>query len=74
MLELVNRERAAAGLRPVVADPELTEMARRHSTDMFQRGYFSLYARGQRPVLAHSRGRRTLPDGGRESRAGAARS
>ena len=41
MLEMVNQERAAAGLRPVVADPELTEVARRHSADMFARGYFA---------------------------------
>ena len=41
MLELVNQERAAAGLRPLVADPELTEVARRHSADMFARGYFA---------------------------------
>lgn len=41
MLELVNRERAAAGLRPLAADPELTEVARRHSADMFARGYFA---------------------------------
>lgn len=41
MLELVNRERKAAGLAPLAADPELTEVARRHSTDMFRRGYFA---------------------------------
>ena len=41
MLDLVNKERAAAGLRPLVADPELTEVARQHSTDMFARGYFA---------------------------------
>jgi uncharacterized protein YkwD len=41
MLQLVNRERVAAGLRPLTADPELTEVARRHSTDMFARGYFA---------------------------------
>lgn len=41
MLQLVNRERVAAGLRPLSADPELTEVARRHSTDMFIRGYFA---------------------------------
>ena len=41
MLDLVNHERAAAGLRPLVADPDLTEVARRHSTDMFARGYFA---------------------------------
>ncbi|MDQ3322585.1 MAG: CvpA family protein [Acidobacteriota bacterium] len=43
MLELVNRERAAAGLEPLVADPEMTEIARKHSADMFARGYFSHY-------------------------------
>jgi uncharacterized protein YkwD len=41
MLELVNRERAANGLEPLEADPEMTEVARRHSADMFTRGYFS---------------------------------
>ena len=41
MLDMVNQERAAAGLRPVIADPELTEVARRHSADMFARGYFA---------------------------------
>ena len=41
MLDLVNKERAAAGLSPVQADPELTEVARRHSADMFARGYFA---------------------------------
>lgn len=41
MLDLVNRERAANGLRPLAADPELTEVARRHSADMFARGYFA---------------------------------
>ena len=41
MLEMVNKERIASGLRPLVADPELTEVARRHSADMFARGYFA---------------------------------
>jgi uncharacterized protein YkwD len=41
MLELVNAERAAAGLGPVAPDPELTEVAREHSADMFARGYFA---------------------------------
>ena len=41
MLDLVNRERTAAGLRPLAADPELTDVARRHSADMFARGYFA---------------------------------
>lgn len=41
MLRLVNRERVAAGLKPLAPDPELTEVARRHSADMFARGYFA---------------------------------
>ncbi|MCM3904393.1 MAG: CvpA family protein [Pyrinomonadaceae bacterium] len=41
MLRLVNKERIAAGLRPLAADPELTDVARRHSADMFARGYFA---------------------------------
>ena len=41
MLELVNNERRAAGLNPLAADPELTEVAREHSDDMFKRGYFA---------------------------------
>jgi uncharacterized protein YkwD len=41
MLELVNRERAEAGLAPLAADDELREVARRHSADMFARGYFA---------------------------------
>jgi uncharacterized protein YkwD len=41
MLDLVNKERVANGLRPLVADPELTDVARRHSADMFARGYFA---------------------------------
>lgn len=43
MLELVNQERAQAGLAPLVADPELTAVARQHSSDMFARSYFSHY-------------------------------
>ena len=41
MLELVNQERAKVGLGQLEADPEATEVARRHSSDMFARGYFS---------------------------------
>jgi uncharacterized protein YkwD len=41
MLELVNRERIAAGLRPLAPDPELREVARAHSSDMLARGYFA---------------------------------
>ncbi|HWP20561.1 MAG TPA: CvpA family protein [Burkholderiaceae bacterium] len=41
MLVMVNEERRAQGLRPLQADPQLTEVARRHARDMFARGYFS---------------------------------
>ncbi|HMF54719.1 MAG TPA: CvpA family protein [Pyrinomonadaceae bacterium] len=41
MLQLVNRERARAGLAPLAPDAELTEVGRKHSADMFARGYFS---------------------------------
>ena len=43
MLSLVNKERAAQGLQPVVADAALREVARDHGRDMFRRGYFSHY-------------------------------
>ena len=43
MLQLVNHERTKRGLQPVKADPELSAVARAHSTDMFARGYFSHY-------------------------------
>jgi uncharacterized protein YkwD len=43
MLDLINNERTSRGLKPLEADPELTEVARRHSADMFARGYFSHY-------------------------------
>ncbi len=41
MLGLVNQERVKRGLSPLKADPELTEVARAHSKDMFARGYFA---------------------------------
>jgi uncharacterized protein YkwD/uncharacterized membrane protein required for colicin V production len=41
MLGLLNDERARAGLRPLVADDRLREVARQHSLEMFQRDYFS---------------------------------
>lgn len=41
MLEMVNKERTARGLKPLNADPEMTAVARAHSNDMFVRGYFS---------------------------------
>jgi uncharacterized protein YkwD len=41
MLELVNAERRAHGLKPVRPDPILSELARAHSRDMLARGYFA---------------------------------
>jgi uncharacterized protein YkwD len=41
MLDLVNEARAENGLPPLAPDPELIEVARRHSADMFARGYFA---------------------------------
>jgi uncharacterized protein YkwD len=41
MLVLVNDERHKQNLPPLKADPELTEVARTHSRDMFARGYFA---------------------------------
>src|SRR5205814_8840100 len=41
MLDLVNQERVAVGMRPLDSDPQLTQVARQHSMDMFARGYFA---------------------------------
>lgn len=41
MLTLVNKERTLRGLRPLVMDDKLREVARKHSQDMFARGYFA---------------------------------
>lgn len=41
MLRLINEERVAAGLAALAPDLELSLVARRHSTDMFTRGYFA---------------------------------
>ncbi|HXD39768.1 MAG TPA: CvpA family protein [Ramlibacter sp.] len=41
MLEMVNAERAKQGLKALAPDPQLAEVARAHSRDMFARGYFS---------------------------------
>ncbi|MGI8951122.1 MAG: CvpA family protein [Chitinophagaceae bacterium] len=43
MLQLVNDERTKRGLKPLVFDSALTEVARAHSADMLARGYFSHY-------------------------------
>lgn len=41
MLSLVNEERAKQGLKQLVWDEELAKVARKHSADMFARGYFA---------------------------------
>jgi uncharacterized protein YkwD/uncharacterized membrane protein required for colicin V production len=40
MLHLVNKERVAAGLDPLVLNPSLVPVARAHATDMWERKYF----------------------------------
>ncbi len=41
MVDLVNAERARAGLPPLVADPDLIRLARLKSADMVENDYFS---------------------------------
>lgn len=41
MLVMVNAERRKAGLHPLKPDPEMREVARAHSQDMFAKGYFA---------------------------------
>jgi uncharacterized protein YkwD len=41
MIALVNKDRAEHGLSPLTPDSALTAVARKHSRDMFVRGYFS---------------------------------
>jgi len=41
MLELINEERRKLGLNGLRPDPEMALVARKHSRDMFERGYFS---------------------------------
>lgn len=41
MLDLVNKERVANNLKPLVMDNKLTQVGEAHCRDMFARGYFS---------------------------------
>jgi uncharacterized protein YkwD/uncharacterized membrane protein required for colicin V production len=41
MLNMVNQERTSRGLKALVMDTELQEVARMHSKDMFVRGFFA---------------------------------
>ncbi|MBI1919007.1 CvpA family protein [Candidatus Microgenomates bacterium] len=43
MFNLVNQARAAQGVKPLLFDDRLREVARAHAKDMFMRGYFSHY-------------------------------
>lgn len=43
MLSLINQERRIRGLSEIKMDDQLREVAREHSKDMFERGYFSHY-------------------------------
>lgn len=43
MIDLVNKERTERGIGTVSPDSSLRDVARKHSLDMFQRGYFSHY-------------------------------
>lgn len=44
MFDLVNQERVKVGVKPLVFDPKLREIARSYSADMLSRGYFSHYS------------------------------
>ncbi|MDD5415853.1 MAG: CvpA family protein [Candidatus Daviesbacteria bacterium] len=44
MIEMVNKERVSRGIRALVFDVKLRDIARSHSEDMFKRGYFSHYS------------------------------
>src|SRR6185295_5634282 len=41
LIRLVNQRRVAIGCRPLVWDPRLAEVARRHSQAMARQGFFS---------------------------------
>ena len=44
MIKLVNFERTSRGFNALTYDPKLMEVGRKHSADMFKRGYFSHYS------------------------------
>ncbi len=44
MVELVNAQRAKLGIAPLKWREDLATVGRKHSTDMFERGYFSHYS------------------------------
>lgn len=51
LFDLVNKERTSKGLRPLVADQSIVAVARGHSADMLENGYFShINLKGWDPV------------------------
>lgn len=44
MIDLINQERSKQGLQSLTYDHKLQGIARQHSADMFQKGYFSHYS------------------------------
>lgn len=44
MIDLVNKERVSRGGAPLIFSEELRQIARSHSADMFEKGYFSHYS------------------------------
>lgn len=44
MVSLINQERTKEGLKTVILDDRLRQVARAHAKDMFSRGYFSHYS------------------------------
>ncbi len=49
LLQIVNEERRAQGVSPLVLDPVLVQVARDHSLDMARRGYFDHLAPAPSP-------------------------
>ncbi|MBI3485700.1 CvpA family protein [Candidatus Daviesbacteria bacterium] len=44
MIDLVNKERSSRGLKILIFDSKLKDLARKHSSDMFERGYFGHFS------------------------------
>lgn len=55
MFTLVNKEREKKGLKQLVFDTRLRDLARDYSADMFRRGYFSHYTPDAEPLSPFDR-------------------
>jgi uncharacterized protein YkwD/uncharacterized membrane protein required for colicin V production len=55
MLRYVNYERTSRGLKPLVFNTDLQDLARDYSADMFRRGYFSHYTPDNPPLSPFDR-------------------